>query len=294
MKKIHDTGYKKLFKSPVLVEELVTHFVMEDWIGELDFSSLELLDKTFITDEFKTKESDMIYKVSFRGKDVYIFLLIEFQSTVDRFMSLRVLRYITEFYEFLYKSRKLKKLPPVFPLLLYNGRAKWNSPLNIMDLVEGNIPLQYIPRFQYYCIAENNFSKKTLRSINNVVSALFYVENSIPEELLQEIDVVVEIIKKENPREIELFKNWIFYIFNRNSGSRLTEEIQRIQEVPSMFAQALEEYGEKLRKKAKREGHKEGEKQALLQSAKNMMADGVDTLSIIKYTGLSKEEIENL
>ena len=67
-------------------------------MNHLDFSTLQRLDKSFITDDFKEKESDLIYKISFNGQELYIYLLIEFQSTVDKFMAIRMLRYICEFY----------------------------------------------------------------------------------------------------------------------------------------------------------------------------------------------------
>ena len=83
----HDKRYKKLFSNHKLVEELLTSFVDEDFVKELDYSTLERLDKSFVTDEFADKESDLIYKVNFKGEEIYIYLLLEFQSTVDRFMA---------------------------------------------------------------------------------------------------------------------------------------------------------------------------------------------------------------
>ncbi len=56
---------------------------------ELDFTDCETLDKTFIADHYKETESDIIYKVKFKGRDAYLVILLEFQSTVDRFMVLR-------------------------------------------------------------------------------------------------------------------------------------------------------------------------------------------------------------
>ncbi len=141
MKKIkrHDSIYKKLFSNHKLVSELLLSFVNEDWVKELDFSTLERLDKSFVTDEFREKESDLIYRINFKGKELYIFLLLEFQSTVDRFMAVRMMRYIMEFYEYLTKSRRIKTLPAVFPLLLYNGERRWTAPINLGSLIEKSI-----------------------------------------------------------------------------------------------------------------------------------------------------------
>ena len=57
MNHFHDFGYKKLFSNHVYFEELLTFFAEEYFITEPDFSPLERLDKSFITDDFKEKES---------------------------------------------------------------------------------------------------------------------------------------------------------------------------------------------------------------------------------------------
>ena len=62
----HDTRYKTLFKHPILVEELFKSFVDEQFVKDLDFSTLQALDKSFITEEFNTKEADLIYKINFK------------------------------------------------------------------------------------------------------------------------------------------------------------------------------------------------------------------------------------
>jgi predicted transposase/invertase (TIGR01784 family) len=107
-----------------MVRQLLTGFVNKEWVNMIEYNTLERIDKSFISDEFSERESDLIYKAKFKGNDVYIFILLEFQSTVDRFMSLRILRYITELYEYLVKGYKLKTLPAVFPVMLYNGEKR--------------------------------------------------------------------------------------------------------------------------------------------------------------------------
>ena len=92
MVKIHDTWYKKLFTNPRIVEDLLTAFVKERFVQGLDFSSIKKLNTSFVSEEFKKRESDVIYEIKSHGKTNYIYLLIEFQSTVDHFMALRIAR----------------------------------------------------------------------------------------------------------------------------------------------------------------------------------------------------------
>ena len=60
-KHIHDCGYKNFFSNPVTVKQLLTSFVNEDWVHKLDFDTLERMETSFVTDEFREKESDLIY-----------------------------------------------------------------------------------------------------------------------------------------------------------------------------------------------------------------------------------------
>ena len=52
--------------------KLFSSFVDEKFVNELDFNTLEQLNKNFIIGNFKTKESDLIYRINFNGKDIYL------------------------------------------------------------------------------------------------------------------------------------------------------------------------------------------------------------------------------
>ncbi|TVQ22731.1 MAG: hypothetical protein EA382_11495, partial [Spirochaetaceae bacterium] len=48
----HDRRYKYLFSHPGFVERLLTSFVDEPFVKELDFSTLERVNSTFVSEEF--------------------------------------------------------------------------------------------------------------------------------------------------------------------------------------------------------------------------------------------------
>lgn len=99
MPTVHDSGYKRLFKNRTIFRQLIQTFVPESWVSDLDFDTAEVIDKSYVSEHYKTTESDLIYKVKRRpDQALFIYILLEFQSTVDRFMALRVLNYLTNFY----------------------------------------------------------------------------------------------------------------------------------------------------------------------------------------------------
>jgi hypothetical protein len=79
VKRYSDTRYAELFSHPYFVQGLLTRFVDEEFIGELDFSDMEPCKNTFVTETYAKRESDVIWRIRFRRRDVYLFILIEFQ-----------------------------------------------------------------------------------------------------------------------------------------------------------------------------------------------------------------------
>ncbi|HNX24418.1 MAG TPA: Rpn family recombination-promoting nuclease/putative transposase, partial [Spirochaetota bacterium] len=261
----HDSGYKKFFSNPEMICQLLTYFVDEGWTADIDYSSLQRIDKSFVTDEFANRESDLVYKAYFKGKEVYIFLLLEFQSTVDRFMALRMLRYITELYEYLIKSYRIKMLPAVFPVMLYNGEKRWTVPEELNKLIEKSIPEKYIPDFRYYKIAENEFNKDFLRKIKNSVSALFYAENSSGDELTKEFKILTGLLKAERPQELSLFVKWFKYMFSDRDD--VVEEVKGLEEAKTMLRSSIKEMSKKLINEGMEKGIQKGLQAGKLETA---------------------------
>ncbi|OHD36765.1 MAG: hypothetical protein A2015_09465 [Spirochaetes bacterium GWF1_31_7] len=282
---IHDKRYKKIFSNPFVMERFLKSFVHEDFIAKLDFSSMQKIDKEYVSDEYVGTESDIVYKINFEGKEIYIFVLLEFQSTVDKLMCFRFMNYISSLYLDFNKPDTMSKHPAVFPLLLYSGDSNWKYSNEIADLIEDTIPMEYIPHLKYYPVLVNSFAKEKLKDIHNVISAMFYVENSDPEQLSKEVDILLEIIKEENTEVLNAFASWVnsylSYIGN-NDKEEIHDKIEDLQGVKTMFETRLKEYGGRLKKDIES------------KTATKMLADGFSIDKVAKYTELSIDEIKKL
>jgi predicted transposase/invertase (TIGR01784 family) len=123
----HDLGYRSLFSHPRLVEELVCEFVEEPWVVKLDFKTLKRVNVSYIAPRLRKREGDLLWKLRLRdGSPVYVYILIEHQSRVDRFMAVRLMVYLALLYQDLVKEGELTpegKLPLVIPL----GALQWRG-----------------------------------------------------------------------------------------------------------------------------------------------------------------------
>ncbi len=128
----HDASYKEFFSNPDMVRSLLTSFIPEDFIAELDLSTLERCSGDYVTEDMRERRSDIVWRIGWKdGRWCYLILLLEFQSSMDRWMALRVLSYTSLFLLDLVKTGKVKDddaLPPVFPVVIYNGGRAWTAP----------------------------------------------------------------------------------------------------------------------------------------------------------------------
>jgi hypothetical protein len=194
----HDSGYKLLFSHPALVADLLSGFVAEDWVKELDFTTLEKQSGSYVSDDLRPRADDVVWRVRWRDHWLYVYLLLEFQSSSDPFMAVRLLTYVGLLYQDLIRAGSLTpdgRLPPVAPLVLYNGRPLWTAAVEMTDLIvapPGGLD-RYQPRLRYLLLEESRLSQADSAPVNNLAAALFQLENSRgPEELQQVVERLVE------------------------------------------------------------------------------------------------------
>ena len=139
----HDTGYKELFSHPEFVQQLIEGFAPFEIADLMDFSTLKNHSGNYITPLFEEKFEDVVWsvEVTWEGitQRVFLYILLEFQSKVDNTMPLRLMHYVACFYDHLLKTRETtarQGLPPIFPIVLYNGSRRWSARQDIYDMVQ--------------------------------------------------------------------------------------------------------------------------------------------------------------
>jgi predicted transposase/invertase (TIGR01784 family) len=287
VKDIDDRGYTLLFSNKEIFRQLVTSFVQEEWVKDLDFSNCELVPGVFISPNYEKTFSDLMYKVKLRDRDFYIVILLEFKSAPALFVVVQVLGYIMDFYRHLIASEKdLRKLPPVFPIMLYNGEKPWTTPLDISELIEGHEMLDdFALHFKCFPIIEYAYAEELLQRIGNIVATLFLAEVHYDFEMLAS-QLLALFEHTEDKQAISLFLNWLkqMAIYERidESHYREFERIYYERTEVNMLINAIREEKRQIRE------------QKGLEVAKIMLQDGEPVEKIKRYTGLSEEQIRKL
>ena len=113
----HDGSYKHIFSHPQIICDLLTGFVREPWVEQLDLATLELTNGSYVSEDLRGRADDVVWRVRTRqgGQWLYVYLLIEFQSRVDPWMALRILVYTGLLYQDLVKSGQVATVQGVRP-----------------------------------------------------------------------------------------------------------------------------------------------------------------------------------
>jgi len=264
----HDSGYKLLFSDPLMVRDLVQGFIDDPWLRKLDFSTLEPVKGHYVSEDLRDRAEDVVWRVR-AGEDwLYLYLLIEFQSRVDRFMALRMMVYVGLLYQDLIRHRQLgpqRLLPPVLPIVLYNGERRWRAPVTLTDLLPKVpaflAPLQ--PQMRYVLIDEGAVPADTLARLpRNLVAAIFRLEQPQSPEEVQRLVAEFEAATRgdEFATVRRVIAIWLRAALLRNRKYPiLLPELDDLQELSIMLSQRIEQWAEGYIATGRMEGRMEGE-----------------------------------
>lgn len=157
----HDRFFREVFSHLEWSRDFIRTQLPPAIVETLALETLDLRPGSFLDEELQQYFSDLLFRVSLRtGRDAYVYVLLEHKSYVERFAALQLLRYKVEIWEQVraeakaavkgQKRAETRNLPPIFPLIVYQGTRKWQVTQQFADLVEGGEAWQpYLPDFRY-------------------------------------------------------------------------------------------------------------------------------------------------
>ena len=147
-----DATYKTIFAHRFMVEELMRWLVADlhgagGLVDALDLSGMERMQEQSVTSGAGGQHgyaNDIVWQVPTRHRPEAgegwrrLVVMLEFQSTVDYAMALRIRNYVDNFHMEQWRGRRLRRrdrLAPVLPIVLYRGRPRWTAAARVIDLV---------------------------------------------------------------------------------------------------------------------------------------------------------------
>lgn len=92
---------------------------------------------SYLDERTRSFYTDLLFSAKVHGEDIYLYLLLEHQTAVDRFQPVRMGSYLFGIWNDLIKKKELPQegeLPLIIPVVLHQG-ARWTGPKRVSELL---------------------------------------------------------------------------------------------------------------------------------------------------------------
>src|ERR1700677_4709067 len=89
----HDALFRETFSDVEHAAGLLRHLLRRSIASRMQWSTLRLCPGSFVDRSLRSRHSDLLFTVRCGDKEVYLYLLLEHQSTSDPLMPFRLLVY---------------------------------------------------------------------------------------------------------------------------------------------------------------------------------------------------------
>ncbi|QBY46625.1 Rpn family recombination-promoting nuclease/putative transposase (plasmid) [Arsenophonus nasoniae] len=313
----HDAVFKQFLSEKETAKDFFDVWLPDEIKALCDLESLKVESGSFIDSEMKNYQSDILYSVSISKGSGYIYILIEHQSTPDKLIAWRLMRYsLAAMQKHLEAGHK--QLPLVFPMLFYCGEQSphpystdwldcfedrklaeriYTNPFKLADVTtldDGEI-------MQHKRIALLELLQKHIRrrdmtelldSIVKLLSYNYYTDNQV-------ITMFNYLIQEGNAQKPMEFITEIAKQSEKHEGALMTIA-QQIEEIgiKKGMQQGMQQGKAEGRQEGKiegiQEGMQKGEKQASMKIARQLLDKGVERDIVKLSTGLTDAEMSTL
>lgn len=246
-------------------------------VAIIDWESLRLESGSFIDDELRSSESDLLYRVGLQAAhrisataDAFVYLLFEHQRREDRWIALRLLTYQTRIWQKYRAAHPLSlALPPILPMVLAQNNQAWSIVPRFHALLDasgeaadfGKSPLsQYVPDFMYGLIqlAALPFTEITGTSLGTLTLRVLKAERT--GDLMSDLVWDEALLLDLTPSHMERILRYIVGVgeFDKTTINRKLNTLK----TPAIKDNAMtiaEQYRQEGRQEGQQEGRREGQ-----------------------------------
>lgn len=297
----HDATFRQFLSQPEIARDFMELHLPPALRALCDLSTLKLESGSFVENDLRQYFSDILYSLKTAEGAGYVHVLIEHQSSPDKHMAFRLLRYAVAAMQ-RHLDAGHKKLPLVIPVLFYVGKRSpypystcW---LNEFDDPEraGKLYGNAFPLIDVTVIPDDEIMN------HRSMAALTLLQKHIHQRDLATLtDRLATLLMADylsSPQVTALIHYLIQAGESADSEAFVRELAQRVPQhgdALMTIAQQLEQKGiEKGIEKGIQLGRQEGRNEGKLEVASSLLKMGMSRESVLEATGLTEEDLAQL
>lgn len=242
-----ENGPKLLLEHPFNIRDLLM-LLREKRAEWIDFAAMTIERTHFVKPHFEHVALDLLFKAPFHVassgplRSIFIYLLMEHQSTPERFFMLRLGDYLHESYRMQKRAWDKKHdsdakfyLQPIIPIVLYTGQRNWEPFEKLRDVVEsGELFADVIPEFKPLFLNLRSTADETLMHEGGFfgkVLRLIKQRDAEPDEFRRILEEVVRDLENMSGPASARWRDFLYYIHALLYHSRGMEEQLELNDV---------------------------------------------------------------
>ena len=297
----HDATFRQFLSQPDIARDFMELHLPAELRAICDLSTLKLESGSFVEDDLRQYFSDILYSLKTSNGDGYIHVLVEHQSTPDRHMAFRLMRYaVAAMHRHLEAGHK--QLPLVIPVLFYTGKrspypysTRWLDEFEDPSLAE-KLYGSAFPLVDVTVIPDEEIMGH--RSMAALTLLQKHIHQRDIATLTDRLATLLIADYLSSPQVTALIHYLLQAGESADSEAFVRELAQRVPQhgdALMTIAQQLEQKGiEKGIQLGEQRGIEKGRNEGKLEVARTMLQNGIDRNTVMKMTGLSEDELSQI
>ncbi|ECI3509029.1 Rpn family recombination-promoting nuclease/putative transposase [Salmonella enterica] len=284
----HDAFFKQFLMHPDTTRDFLDIHLPAEIRGICDLDTLRLESSHSVEESLKEQYSDVLYSVKMQGTSGYIHVLIEHQSTADKKMAFRMMRYAIAAMHRLLKDEN-GPLPLVVPLLFYQGKTSpyplsmsWLDMFALPELAR-RIYSEPFPLVDITVIPDDDIMQHRRIALLERLVTLISAEYTTESQLNSLLSYMVQRGHTDQPQ-----------VFYRELANRLPQEESMMTLAEWFEEQGMQKGVREGMLEGKREGLQEGKTEERRNIARRMLESGMTREAVAQITTLTDDEIEQI
>ncbi len=269
----------------------------------LAWQTLALVESSFVDEAMSESESDLLYTVQVKesGQPVQLYILFEHQSSPDKWMRFRLLKYMCRIWDESFKTETdRQELIPILPLVFYQGRGSWTYSTEFTDLFpESERMHDFLPRFAHHLVDQSQTAPEQIQGATKARIAQLMMmaafQRGVQKALEQAAHLMAQVQQTGGIDYVRVFWIYLLATQERPVVQKFAETIRR-SEVGT--GGEMLTYAEELLQEGKQEGLLEGKQEGLLAgkigTIEGLLNVGVDWALITAATGIDPIQFQAL
>ncbi len=134
--KYHDALFKSVFSDVEHAAAVLRSILPPHVAAHIDWDSLQPVHASLVRDSLQQQHGDLLFQARLiDGREAFLWLLFEHQTTVDFWMVWRTTEMAFDFLrDWRKKHPSAPRLPAFLPIVLYQGSRPWTAPTSLLEL----------------------------------------------------------------------------------------------------------------------------------------------------------------